>query len=87
MPTAAARLTLALARETGERRIEDGGEDLAHAVGAEVEAEHAVAVAHAAIVADHRRQDELVADFLRIGVGNHRAGVGKRGPSAFDDGL
>ena len=35
-------------------------EDFAHAVGAEVEAQHAVAVLHAAIVADHGRQDELV---------------------------
>ena len=50
----------ALAREAGKIRIEHGAENFAHAVGAEVEAQHAVAVCHAAIVADHRRDDELV---------------------------
>ena len=48
------------AREAGEIRIEHGAQDFAHAVGAEVEAQHAVAVLDAAIVADHRRHDELV---------------------------
>ncbi len=73
----------ARAREAGERRIEQRAEDLAHAVGAEVEAQHAVAVAHAAIVADHRRQHELVADVVRIGVRDRpRAASGKRGASA-----
>ena len=34
----------ALARKAGEIRIEHGAENFAHAVGAEVEAQHAVAV-------------------------------------------
>ena len=72
MPTAAANLHHALAREAGESRIEHRAEDFAHAVGAEVEAQHAVAVAHAAIVADHRRDDELVELLLGIGVGDRR---------------
>ena len=37
-------LDCALAREAGEIRIEHRAEDFAHAVGAEVEAQHAVAV-------------------------------------------
>ena len=60
MPTAAANARARLRAKAGEIRIEDGAEDFAHAVGAEVEAQHAVAVAHAAIAADHRRHDELV---------------------------
>ena len=56
MPAAAANADRARAREAREGRIEQGGQDLAHAVGAEVEAEQAVAVAHAAVVADHGRQ-------------------------------
>ena len=45
----------ALAREAGELRIEHGAENFAHAVGAEIEAQHAVAILHAAIIADHGR--------------------------------
>ena len=74
----------ALAREARERRVEHGGEDFAHAVGAEVEAQHAVAVVHAAIVADHRRQHELVELLFRIGVGNRRLRVGKARPFGLD---
>ena len=67
----------ARAREAGKRRIEHGAEDFAHPVGAEIEAQHAVAVLHAAIVADHRRHDELVVVLVRIGVGDGRLRVGK----------
>ena len=54
------------------RRIEHRGRDFAHAVGAEVEAQHAVAVAHAAIAADHGGHDELVELLLGVGVGDRR---------------
>ena len=77
MPTAQANLDGALAFKSRKRRIEDRRENLAHAVGAEIEAENAVAVAHAAIVADHRRDDELVELLVRIGRGDDRAGIGK----------
>ena len=62
----------ALARKAGKIRIEHRAENLAHAVGAEVEAQHAVAVLHAAIVADHRRHDELVEFLVGVGIGDRR---------------
>src|SRR3546814_4593534 len=49
-----------LAPEAVEGRVEQGRQDLARAVGAEVAHEETVAVLHAPVVADHRRQYELV---------------------------
>ena len=43
-----------LAREAVEVRVQQRGEDLADPVGAEVEAQDAVAVLHALVVADDR---------------------------------
>ena len=80
-------LDLALAREAGEIRIEHGAENFADAVGAEVEAQHAVAVPDAAIVADHRRHDELVELLLRIGVGDGGLRIGKARAVGLDDGV
>ena len=56
--------------------------NFAHAVGAEVEAQHPVAVLHASIIADHRRHDELVEFLVGVCVGDDRRRVGKVGPSA-----
>ena len=67
----------ARARERGECRIEQGRQDLAHAVGAEVEAEQSVSVAHAAVVADDGRHHELVGDIAGIGVRNRRLRIGE----------
>ena len=75
----------ALAREARKIRIEQSGQDLAYAVGAEVEAEHAVAVAHAAIVADDRGHHELVAEIVRVGVRDRRAGIRKARALRFHD--
>ena len=88
MPAAAAIRTRAPARKAGECRIEQRCQNLAHAVGAEVEAQHAVAVAHAAIVADHGRQHELVGDVVRIGVRDRPRGASaKRGALGLGDRL
>jgi hypothetical protein len=46
---------------------------------------HAVAVAHAAIVADDGREHELVAEIMRVGVRDHGAGVGKTRRLGLDD--
>src|SRR4029077_5461396 len=64
-PDRAGELDDARPREAGKTRIEDRPKNLAHAVGAEIEAEHAVAVTHADIVADDRGEDELVEFLLR----------------------
>ncbi len=64
-------------REAGEIRIEHRGQNFAHAIGTEVEAQHAVAILHAAIIADHRRQDELVELLLGIGVRDRRLRIGE----------
>ena len=50
-----------LAREAGEGGVEKRGEQLAHAVRAEVEAEHAIPVRHALVAAEDEGLDELVA--------------------------
>ena len=86
-----------LAREAVERGIEQRGEDFAHPVGAEIEAQDAVAVLHALVVADHRRRDELVglvaprrrprspptgsSDMAAFGVGNGGVGLGDAVPA------
>ncbi len=70
----------ALARKPGKTRIEQRGEKLAHAVGAEIEAQHAIAVLHSVIAADHRRQHELVGHIVGIGIGDDRGGVEEARP-------
>ena len=50
----------AAAVDLAERRIRERERDLAHAVGAEVERDHAVARSDARLVADRRGRDELV---------------------------
>ena len=76
----------ATARKAVERRVEHGAENLAHAVGPEVEAKHAVAVANAAVIADHRRHHELVAEIVAIGIRDHRVGIGEARPFGLHDG-
>ena len=75
----------AAARKAVECRVEHRPQNLAHAVGAEVEAKHAVAVANAAIAADHRRHHELVAEIVRIGIRDHRIGIGEARPFGVHD--
>ena len=50
----------ALAGEAVERRIEQRGENFAHAVRAEVKAQDGVAVLHSSVVVDHRGRYELI---------------------------
>ena len=76
----------AAAGKAVEGRIEHRAQNLAHAVRPEVEAKHAVAVMNAAIVADHGGQHELVAEVVRIGVGDHRVGVGEARAFGLHDG-
>ena len=64
--------------------IEHRAEDFAHAVGAEVEAQHAVAILHAAIAADRGGDDELVELLFGIGVSDRRLRVGKARPLGLD---
>src|SRR5439155_14508266 len=66
-----------------EGRIEQRGENLAHAVGAEIEAEDAVTVSHAAVIAHDRRYDELIADVALIGIDNDCAGACEARPLGF----
>jgi len=54
-PGGAGDANAAPAGKAVEGRIEQGGENLAHAVGPEIEAENAVTVSHAAIIADDCR--------------------------------
>ena len=75
----------AAARKAVECRVEHRSQNLAHAIGAEVEAKHAVAVANAAIAADHRRHHELVAEIVRIGIRDHRIGIGEARPFGVHD--
>ena len=82
MPIAAASFTVRGRAKPAKLRVEQRQQDLAHPVGAEVEAQHAVAVLHALVVADHRRQDELVVLVVRVGVRDDASAVGKRGASA-----
>ena len=56
------------ARETVEFRLQQRGEDLPHAVGAEVEAQDAVAVLHALVVTDDRGEDEFVGHVVAVAV-------------------
>ena len=87
MPDGGGEADDARARKTGEVRIEHGAQNFPHPVGAEIEAQHAVAVLHAAIVADHRRNDELVEFFVGVGVGDDSRRIGKARPVGFDDGV
>ena len=60
MPSAAAKLMARLRGKPSKSGSSNAGEDFPHAVGAEVEAQDAVAVVHAFIVADHGGRDEFV---------------------------
>ena len=64
------------ALEPLEVGIEHGGEDLAHAIGAEIDAKYAVAILHAGIVANDRGLDEFVALVMGVAVehGGERIG-------------
>ena len=75
----------ARAWESGECRIEKGSQDFAHPVGAKVEAEQTVSVAHAAVAADHGRQHELVGDIAGIRIRDRRLRIGKAWPLRIDD--
>jgi hypothetical protein len=69
------------ARETGKCGINDRAKNFAHPVGAEVEAKHAISVLNAMEVGDDRRQHELVAEIMGIGVGNDGIGTWKARPT------
>ena len=62
------------AGERREVRLEQRGEDLARAVGAEIGHDEAVAVLHAVIAADDRRRDEFVARARCVTGGDGRVG-------------
>ena len=66
----------ARAREEGEIGLEQSGEQFADAIGAEIEAQQGVAVAHAAVIVDHRGYDELVGDVGIVAGVDRRGGVG-----------
>ena len=70
-----------LAGEAVEGRVQQGGEEFANPVGAEVEAQDGVAVLHAGVVADDRGGDELVE--LSGGVGGLDGGFGGGDVGAF----
>ncbi len=65
------------AGKTVESGVEQGGEDFPHPVGAEIHAEHRIAVAQPGIVADHRGGDEFVGLAGRVARGNCRVGGGE----------
>ena len=67
-------------------RIEQRRKNFAYSVGAEVEAQHTVAVAHAAVIADDGRHDELVAKIAPIGVLNDGLGTWELPPLRLHDG-
>ena len=77
----------AAALEAVEGGLEQGAEELAHAVGAEVGHQHRVPVAHAAIAADHARRHELVAFAGGVGLVDGRRQVGGALAVALGDGL
>ena len=62
-------------RKIVEFGIDQGGENLAHAVGAEITRQQAVARRHAGIIADHRRQHEFIRLAASIGDVDRRQGV------------
>ena len=66
-----------LALEACEGGVEQGAQQLAHPVGAEVEAEHPVPVLHALIIADYGGVDEFVALVMGVGVSHHRQRIGE----------
>ena len=74
-----------LAREAIELRLQQRGEDFAHPVGAEVEAQDAVAVLHAFVVADDGGHDELVGHVVRVGVLHHLHRIVEMGAVGFGE--
>ena len=76
-----------LAFEAGEIGVEQRRGDLADPVGAEIGEEHTIAITHAAVIGDRRRQHEFVRLAARIGgldrlhriVGMLAGGGGQRG--------
>ena len=76
------------AREGVEARARDGVEQLAGAVGAEVDHEHAVAVAHPGMALDDGGGDELVAFAPRSGGLQRGLGAGgELAPRLYDGGM
>ena len=67
-----------VAREAVEIRIDERSRDLADAVGAIVAEDHAVAVAHALVVAEHGRLHEFVADAERMVLEDGPDGIVRR---------
>ena len=57
----------ALARKAVEFRLQQRGENFPHAVGAEVEAQDAVAILHALVITDDRGEDEFVGHVVGVG--------------------
>jgi len=70
IPAAPAMRTLRRRAKPSKAGSSRAVRNLAHAVGPEIEAENAVTVSHAAIIADDCRYDEFIADLAPIGVGN-----------------
>ena len=87
MPAATSQPRQLAAIEAVEARIDQRRHDLAHAVGAEVGAEHRIAVGHAGIGADDPRLDELVAGAGLVGRTDGGQGVVGAGGRGADDGL
>ncbi len=75
----------ARARKAVETRVEERGQDLPHAIRSEIEAEQAVAVLHAPIIADAGGDDELVRYILRVSGRDHGCGIGKARALSLSD--
>jgi hypothetical protein len=74
------------ALEGVEGWIEQGGEEFANTVGAEVERQDGIAVAHAVVAADAGGDDELVGHAFAIGLIHGAGGVGEGCALAVGDG-
>ena len=75
------------AGETVEGGVEQGLEDLAGAVGAEVGHDDGVAIGHTGVVADDSWDDELVAGVGGVGLIDGGGGVGRGGAVGVDQGV
>ncbi len=87
MPSIAAQLRAGAGVEVVEAGVAEGRQDLARAVGAEVQAEEAVAVAGARVAVDHGGGDEFVASRRGRRTGRRRLRRRRRGTLGMDDGV
>jgi hypothetical protein len=75
-----------IAREAGKSGIDERGKGFTRSVGAEIEAKHAVSVLDAFEIAHNRRQYELIAEIMRVRIGNDSIGTWKAWPLRVCDG-